>query len=92
MSGEKQIEQMLIDAGYTQEIEQVAADSGIEIGSGRKPHLKFLRANKAWAVEQVAARAMKANRTLPACIEELGQKLGAVLGIGRSAPSDAEDA
>ena len=92
MSGEKQIEQMLIDAGYTQEIEQVAADSGIEIGAGKKPYLTFLKSNKAWAVEQAAARAMEANRALPACIEELGQKLEAILGIERSAPDGAETA
>ena len=92
MSGEKQIERMLIDAGYTNEIEQVAADSGIEIDSGKKPHLKFLNRNKAWAVEQVAARAMEANRALPDCIEELGEKLGAILRSEGNVPCEAEAA
>ena len=79
MSGEKQIEQLLIDAGYINEIEQVAADSGIEIGSGKKPHLKFLTDNKAWAAEQVAAKAMETGQELPDCIEQLGQKLKEML-------------
>ena len=92
MSGEKQIEQILIDAGYIDEIEQVAADAGIEIGSGKKPHLRFLKGNKAWAVEQVAARAMEANRALPSCIEELGRKLEAILRTERSAPHETEAA
>lgn len=92
MSGEKQIEQMLIDTSYIYEIEQVAADSGIEIGSGKKPHLDFLKSNKAWAVEQVAARAMEANRALPGCIEELGQKLKAILSTEQSGPCETEAA
>ena len=92
MSGEKQIEQMLIDADYIDEIEQVAADAGIEIGSGKKPHLRFLKGNKAWAAEQVATRAMEAARAVPSCIEELGQKLKAILRTERSAPRETEAA
>ena len=92
MSGEKQIEQILIDAGYTDEIEQVASDSGIEFDSDKKPYMRFLKSNKAWAVEQVAARAMEKNRPLPGCIEELGQKLEAILRIERSAPSKTDTA
>lgn len=92
MSGEKQIEQMLIDAGYTREIAQIATESGRGFSSGKKPYLEFLKRNKAWAVEQVAARAMEANRALPDCIEELGQKLEAIVRAERTAPHEAETA
>ncbi|MCQ3806489.1 MAG: AAA family ATPase [Acidimicrobiaceae bacterium] len=90
MSGEKQIEQLLIDAGYINEIEQVAADSGIEIGSGKKPHLKFLTDNKAWAAEQVAAKAMETGQELPDCIEQLGQKLKEMLEREGGTPRETE--
>ena len=90
MSGEKQIEQLLIDAGYINEIEQVAADSGIEIGSGKKAHLKFLTSNKAWAAEQVAAKAMEANQELPDCIAQLGQKLKEMLEGEGGTPCETE--
>ena len=90
MSGEKQIEQLLIDAGYAEEIEQVANDNAIEMSTKKKPHLDFLKDNKAWAPEQVAVLAMARNRSLPECIEDLGRKLEAVLGIERHASNEAE--
>ena len=80
MSGRKQIEQSLIDAGYINEIEKVAHDNHIEIRSNRKPHLKFLKKNKPWAAEQVAIEVVKAQRPLPEPIIELGRRLEGVLG------------
>lgn len=81
MSGRKQIEQLLIDAGYIDEIEKVANDNHIKIFSRKKPHLKFLKKNKPWSSEQVAIEAVKAKRPLPDPIIELGQKLKEILGI-----------
>lgn len=90
MSGEKQIEQLLVDAGYNDEIEQVARDNALELSTKKKLHLNFLKSNKAWAPEQVAVLAMERNKPLPSCITDLGQKLETVLGIERHAPNEAE--
>lgn len=81
MSGRKQIEQLLIDAGYGKEIEQVAQDNGMEIGTDSKAHLRFLKKNKPWAAEQVATRAMKVDKPRPASVDTLAQKLETGLGI-----------
>ena len=80
MSGQKQIEQLLIDAGYTEETEQVARENGMECGTDGKAHLKFLKKNKPWAAEQVAIRAMEASRSLPEPVVALARKLKALLG------------
>ena len=79
MSGKKQIEQLLIDSGYSDEIEQVARDNGKEIRSDEKLHLGFLKDNKSWAAEQVSKLVLKAKKDLPGPIVELGKKLELVL-------------
>ena len=94
LTGRKQIEQLLIDAGYEQEIEQVARESsrdGDGLPSSKNPHLKFLKQNKTWAPEQVAVRAMQVNRALPDCIEELARRLEATSGAQRG-PAFRSDA
>ena len=85
MSGRKQIEQLLIDAHYTEETEQAAQDNGTDLGSGSKRHLEFLKNNKPWAAEQVAVRAMHARKVPPTPVVRLAQELRKRLGIeGRS--------
>ena len=81
MSGEKQIEQLLIDAGYSKEIEEVADDSGYPMGTGTNRYLGFLKNNKPWAAEQVAIRAMDASKPVPESVVALAQKLKTVLSI-----------
>ena len=81
MSGHKQIEQLLIDAGYTDETEQVARDSGMRLGTDRKRHLRFLKDNKPWAAEQVAIRAVDAGKASPTPVVTLARKLESCLGI-----------
>lgn len=96
MSGAKQIEQLLIDAGYKNEIEAVAHENNSRDGgglpSGKKPHLTFLKRNKAWASEQVAVKAMEANRPLPSSVKELARRLEAVLGAPKAFASRPEAA
>lgn len=41
MSGRKQVEQLLIDAGYTQEVEHVANDNNLPMEAGENRHLNF---------------------------------------------------
>ena len=81
ISGEKQIEQLLIDAGYSEETEQVARENNLSMETGKNPHLIFLKNNKPWAAEQVAIRAMDARKPLPETVVELGRKLEVLLGI-----------
>lgn len=85
MSGGKQVEQLLIDAGYTEEVEQVAQREGIPLGTGERRHLKFLTDNKPWASEQVAIRAREADKPLPEPVVELARKLERLPGV----PSEA---
>lgn len=85
MSGQKQIEQLLIDADYVEEVEQVARDNGLEVGTGNKSHLTFLKDNKPWAAEQVAVRAMDAGKAPPAPVVTLARKLADFLGVSNEA-------
>ena len=75
MSGQGQVEQLLIDAGYTEEVEQVAEEEEIALDASDRRHLKFLTDNKPWAAEQVAIRAIQAGRPLPEPIVVLARKL-----------------
>lgn len=81
MSGNKQIEQLLVDADYSEEIEEVAGENNIEIVPDKKGYLQFLTDNKPWVAEQVAIKAVKNDRQLPAPINELGRRLEEELGI-----------
>ena len=85
MSGRKQIEQLLIDAGYSDEIEEVARDNDSQMGTRDNRHLDFLKKNKPWAAEQVAIRAMEASKPLPDSVVELARKLELRLGIANEA-------
>ena len=81
MSGGKQVEQLLIDAGYTEEVEQVADQEGIPLSAGDRRHLKFLADNKPWASEQVAIRAREADKPLPEPVIVLARKLERLPGV-----------
>ena len=90
MSGRRQVEQLLIDAGYTEEIEYVAHEEGLQMDVGARRHLKFLTANKPWAAEQVAIRAVQAGigffEPLPEPVVALARKLENLPGIASEAP------
>lgn len=84
MSGRQQIEQLLIDAGYSDDIEQVALEKGEEISSNQDSWLNFLKRNKPWASEQVAIKAVEADRSLPDAISELGKRIEEILGVDKN--------
>lgn len=90
MSGRQQIEQLLIDAGYTDDIETVALEKGETITSNQDSWLNFLKRNKPWASEQVAIKAVNANRPLPGSIRKLGEKIEELLGIEKSETSGGD--
>lgn len=74
LSGIKQMEQLLIDAGYGDEIEEVAREVGIELDESFSP-LKFLSGGKGWVAEEVARRAVAAGRELPQPIKDLSEAI-----------------
>ena len=91
VSGNKQIEQLLVDAGYLEEIEEVASENNLELISDQKEYLKFLKDNKPWAAEQVAIKAVGNKRPLPGPIIELGRHLYESLDISSHPQSSKEN-
>ena len=106
MSGEKQLEQLLLDAGYYAEIEMVANEHAPrlppdpEANNPRLPaytpavntaYLEFLKANKGWAGELVARAAMERGADAPGPIVELANRIRVALGLDQS-EADASDA
>jgi putative ATP-dependent endonuclease of OLD family len=71
VSGIKQMEQLLVDAGYQAEIESVAMENGTTVDGGAKPHLQFLAGNKSWAPEAVARKAIASGKEVPEPIRKL---------------------
>jgi putative ATP-dependent endonuclease of OLD family len=74
LGGSKQMEQLLIDAGYDVEIEAVAAESNQPIGGALTP-LKFLCGGKGWAAEAVARKAVAAGREAPPPVRDLAEAI-----------------
>lgn len=80
LKGTKQIEQLLIDAGYGAEITEVAlgVDEKAEDDNAR---LKFLASHKGWAAEAVAVRAKEAGMPSPPQMAGLVNAIRATLGL-----------
>lgn len=105
MSGQKQLEQMLIDAGYHQEIEQIANEhapwspldplnrKGPRLPSFEPEHesqyLSFLAESKGWSGELIAREAVRNGRPIPQPIVELANRVDLELGIERSSDANA---
>jgi putative ATP-dependent endonuclease of OLD family len=87
-SGNKQIEQLLVDAGYLAEVTAVANETGNASVGDEKQALKFLTKNKSWAAEAVARAAVEAGKAAPAPIHDLANairdKLAALESESRS--------
>jgi hypothetical protein len=97
VSGKKQLEQLLLDAGYHDEVEEIAntyAPRDPRDPDSDKPrlpnmadegaqdlYLKFLAANKGWVSELVARLAVKRHRTMPGPVVELASRVRAALGL-----------
>ncbi len=85
-SGPKQMEALLVDAGYQDQIEAVARDSGYGVTNGFN-HLRFLVRNKSWAPELVARKAIKAGLSPPVAVVGLAQRIREVLDLPESGTS-----
>lgn len=78
-SGQKQLEQMLLDAKYYCEIRDIANEYNLPLEdynkSGDKAYLSFLERNKGWAGELIARKAVENGRERPEPIRELAQAI-----------------
>jgi putative ATP-dependent endonuclease of OLD family len=97
VSGRKQLEQLVLDAGYHAEVQEIAnvySPWGLEDerhGQSRLPdiseagadgqYLEFLAANKGWVAEHVARRAVRNGQAMPAPIVILATRIRNALGI-----------
>jgi len=101
MSGTKQLEQMLLDAGYHQEVEIVANDHArFEVpdpraGQPRLPayalefesdYLGFLADTKGWSGELVARAAVSNRRQAPPPIVDLANRVRGALNLASPVP------
>lgn len=104
MSGEKQLEQLLLDAGYEQEIEMVANEHAPWLppdpraneprlppytAERKSAYLQFLAGTKGWSGELIARAAMKNGADAPEPIVELASRIRQVLNLSESVATDA---
>ena len=97
MSGERQLEQLLLDAGYTEAIETVAnryspwVSPDPRAGEPRLPpytpdteteYMEFLKQSKGWAGELIAREAMQSGQDPPAAITDLARRIRTTLNLG----------
>ncbi len=100
MSGKKQLEQLLIDAGYGREIQSVAnlyaprVRPDPRVGELRLPpyslgveseYMEFLKGSKGWAGELIALEAMRNGKSPPGAVIELSQRIRETLRLGDAA-------
>lgn len=82
LSGEKQLEQMFIDAGYHKEIKKVA-NNYEELHSAEfrndKDYLRFLSRNKGWVSGLVAKEAVNNNREMPQPVQKLADAIKKII-------------
>ena len=96
MSGEKQLEQLLLDAGYSEEIRTVAnryapwVPPDPRSGVPRLPpytpeveteYLEFLKHSKGWAGELIAREAVQNDRKAPAAVNDLAGRIRTTLNL-----------
>ena len=96
VSGNKQLEQLLLDAGYGPEIEMVANEYEPRLppdpksGQPRLPpfdpsveteYMAFLKNSKGWSGELIAREAMRLGKAVPTVVVELATRIRATLDI-----------
>lgn len=74
MAGAKAMEQLLLDAGYGDEVAEVARREGENAVLGAD-QLKYLKKHKGWVGEAVASLALENNKQIPAPIVDLAQRV-----------------
>ena len=97
LSGEKQLEQLLLDAGYGPDIRTVANEHDAfrpphpKAGQDRLPpyraeveadYMQFLKSTKGWSGRLIALEAMQNGRVAPAAVSELARRIRKALNFG----------
>ena len=78
IAGSKAIEQLLIDAGYGDEVNEVAAYHG-ETLSTEKEQLRFMARHKGWVGEAVVSLALRNGKSVPASVAALALRIEEML-------------
>lgn len=102
VAGNQQLEALLMESGYADEVHEVANTylprtpedplypgsrlESLSAGGSEADHLAFLSANKGWAGELVARRAVKNGKAMPPSVIELGARIRSELSL--SEPAD----
>ena len=96
VSGDKQLEQLFLDAGYGPEVEVVANEYDPRLppdpdsGQPRLPpyapsvnaeYLVFLKNSKGWAGELIAREAMRLDKAAPTAVVELAERIRETLAL-----------
>lgn len=105
VSGDKQLEALLLDSGFGDEVQTVANEflprteddpkfpelrlPDVYSDSTHDAYLKFLAKNKGWAAEHVVRRAIANGKSMPAPILDLAQRIKGVLGFTNASADDA---
>jgi putative ATP-dependent endonuclease of the OLD family len=82
VAGARAIEQLLLDAGYGDEIVQVAAEQGDAVTTAGE-QLQYLKKNKGWVGEAVASRALSNGKVVPAPVVKLAERIDELFGAGK---------
>lgn len=90
IAGAKAIEQLLLDAGYGDEVTDVANDHGDMVTTDSE-RLKYLKSNKGWVGEAVASLALARSKAVPKSVQDLAGRIQSALGVTSDpAPADGQ--
>ena len=79
IAGTKAIERLLLDAGYADEVTDVAAQQGDTVLTDDE-RLTYLKRHKGWVGEAVATLALNRGKALPPAIVDLASRIKSVIG------------
>lgn len=80
IAGAKAIEKLLLDAGYGDEVTDVAAEHGEAVTTDAQ-RLKYLKSHKGWIGEAVASLAVSREKPVPKPVAELAGRIQSALGV-----------
>lgn len=86
VAGATAVEQLLLDAGYGDEVAEVAAEQG-DTAETAADQLQYLKRHKGWVGEAVASRALGKGKAVPAPVVELAARVDELLGRAPAAAS-----
>jgi putative ATP-dependent endonuclease of OLD family len=85
VAGTKAIEKLLLDAGYGDEVTDIAMEHGDAVTTD-DDRLKYLKRHKGWVGEAVAALAIARGKAIPEPVAELAARIKSILGFAQASP------